>query len=108
MPRQTARKIRDRARAMRKDMSGPEVLLWSQLKAKGLDGIKFRRQSPVGPFITDFLCDEHRLVIELDGESHDRTADYDARRTRFLKSKGYRVVRYNHDEVLKDLDSVLR
>jgi len=93
---------------MRKDMSFPERLLWSHLKAKQLDGIKVRRQAPLGPFIADFLCDEHRLVIELDGESHDRSADSDQRRTRFLNEQGYRVVRYNHDELLEDIDSVLR
>ena len=93
---------------MRRDMSFPEKLLRGQLKARQLDGIKFRRQVPVGPFITDFLCDEHHLVIELDGVSHDRTAQYDLRRTEFLQTHGYRVIRYEHDEVLEDLHAVLR
>ncbi len=89
-------------------MSFPERLLWSRLKARRLAGLKFRRQAPVGPFITDFLNDEHRLAIELDGQSHDGTFDYDARRTLYLKEQGYQVVRYNHDDVLGDLESVLR
>ena len=89
-------------------MSFPERLLWGQLKARRLDGLKFRRQAPVGPFIADFLCDEHRVVVELDGISHDRTAARDARRTRFINRVGYRVVRHNHDEVLEDLEAVLK
>ena len=93
---------------MRKDMSFPERLLWGELKARRLDGIKFRRQAPVGPFIADFLCDEHRLVVELDGSSHDTTASYDAERTQYLEEEGYNVVRYDHDEVLADRESVLR
>ena len=93
---------------MRRDMSFPERLLWSEIKASRLCGLKFRRQAPIGPYITDFLCDEHRLVIELDGVSHDQTAECDGRRTEFLAAEGYRVVRYNHDEVLEDLDAVLR
>jgi very-short-patch-repair endonuclease len=53
-------------------MPFPEDLLWGQLRNRGLDGLKFRRQAPVGPFIADFLCDEHRLIVELDGSRTSR------------------------------------
>ena len=91
-------------------MPFPEDLLWGQLRNRGLDGLKFRRQAPVGPYIADFLCDEHRLSIKLDGESHDPedVVDYDARRTAYLNAHGYGVVRYDYDEVLRDLDAVVR
>ena len=110
MPRSTSRKTRDRARELRRQMTYPEDLLWGQLRNRGLDGLKFRRQAPVGPYIADFLCDEHRLVVELDGESHDNepAVDYDKQRTRYLQEQGYRVIRYDYEEVLKDLESVLR
>ena len=105
MPKRPTPKSLARARALRRDMSFPERLVWSRLRAGRLDGLKFRRQAPVGPFVADFLCDSARLVVELDGRSHD---EYDAARTRWLGAHGYRVVRYQHDEVLADLEAVLK
>ena len=69
---------------------------------------KFRRQSPVGPFIADFLCFRHRLIIEVDGGQHDAQADRDARRTAFLESEGYRVLRFWNNDVLANIDGVVR
>ena len=90
-------------------MTVPERLVWAQLRNRKLDGLKFRRQAPIGPFVADFLCDEHRLVVELDGTSHDAddAVEQDRRRTTYLAEQGYRVVRYPYDEVMRNLDGVL-
>ena len=69
--------------------------------------MKFRRQHPVGPFVADFYCHDHKLVIELDGDSHEGRAEYDARRTEYLKAQGVRVVRFGNDDVIQDMDAVL-
>ena len=69
-------------------------------------GIKFRRQRPIGPYIVDFLCVERKLVIELDGGQHQERTEYDGRRTRWLRSQGYSVLRFWNDEVLEDMDAV--
>ena len=91
-------------------MTYAEDLLWGQLRNRGLDGLKFRRQAPIGPFIADFVCDEHRLVVEADDDSHDseKAAQRDRGRSGYLRTEGYKVVRYDDEEVIKDLESVLR
>ena len=70
-------------------------------------GVKFRRQHPIGPFITDFCCLERHLVIELDGGQHAEQMEYDARRTKYLASRGYKVIRFWDHTVLTGIDGVL-
>ena len=96
-----------RARQLRRDATDAERLVWSVLRDRQLDGYKFRRQTPIGPYIVDFLCMQGRLIIELDGGQHQQRADYDQERTRFLESRGYRVLRYWNNEVFDDLESVV-
>ena len=100
-----------RARAMRTEMTQPEVRLWLELRAKRFAGLKFRRQKVIQDeferYIVDFAANEPKLVIELDGDTHSVSEAYDAKRTRFLESKGYRVVRYTNLEVMQNLDGVL-
>ena len=69
--------------------------------------MKFRRQDPVGEYIVDFLCRERSLIVEIDGGHHSEQRAHDRRRTAWLNSKGFKVVRYWNNEVLGDLDSVL-
>ena len=69
--------------------------------------MKFRRQAPIGPFIADFCCEEHKLVIELDGGQHTDAIARDEQRSHWLSTKGYRVVRFWNNEVLQNLDGVL-
>ena len=97
-----------RARSLRREMSFPEVLLWQALRQRP-DGLKFRRQFPIGRMTADFACLEKRLVIEVDGEFHglDGQARSDVARDRFLKSEGYEVMRIAARDVLKDLDTVI-
>ncbi len=77
------------------------------LRARQLGGIKFRRQHPIEPYVVDFLCASAKLVIELDGESHDGRDQYDNRRTQHLKDLGFRVLRVTNDDVLTNLDGVI-
>jgi very-short-patch-repair endonuclease len=97
---------RERAREMRANQTNPEKVLWSKLRRKNIMA-RFRRQHPLYGFIVDFCCVEHRLVIELDGDSHAETVEYDARRTEKLKKRGYRVLRFFNDEVQNNLDGVV-
>ena len=96
-----------RARDLRRELTFPERLLWSRLRSRRLFDLKFRRQHPVGPFIADFYCDEARLVVEVDGESHVGRAEADARRAAFMEARGMRLLRVTNDDVLQDLDAVL-
>jgi very-short-patch-repair endonuclease len=99
--------IRDRARQLRREPTGAEARLWSRLRGKQL-GVKFRRQRPIGPFVTDFCCIERRLAVELDGGQHAERADDDARRSTYLLARGYRVIRFWDDVVLTGIDEVLQ
>jgi adenine-specific DNA-methyltransferase len=83
------------------------MLLWSKLRNRQLAGFKFRRQQPIGRFVVDFVCLEHRLVIELDGGQHAMQLPDDQARTQYLNIEGYRVLRFWNNQVLQEVDSVL-
>jgi very-short-patch-repair endonuclease len=88
----------DRARHLRKNMTTSEWRVWSYLKGRQMDGWKFRRQAPIGPYVVDFVCFAARLVVELDGNSHDDVvADHDGRRQAWLESQGFKVLRLSTD-----------
>ncbi len=97
---------RDRARELRKNLTDTERLLWAALRGRRFAGFKFRRQMPLGSYIVDFVCLDRRLVIELDGGQHTQQADYDQRRTDWLRSQGFRVIRFWNHEVLQDWETV--
>ena len=86
--------MRQRARRLRVDQTDPEAVLWNALRGKQLEGLKFRRQVPIGRYIVDFFCPAHRLVIELDGSQHQDAQAYDAARTRWLATQGYTILRF--------------
>jgi very-short-patch-repair endonuclease len=88
-------------------MSGVEWDLWSCLRARRLDGFKFRRKALVGPFILDFVCLSARLVVEIDGELFGGAAGGDGGRLQWLESHGFRVVRLNSLDVSQRMDYVL-
>ena len=98
---------RQHARENRHYQSPAEAKLWKVLRNYHVDGRKFRRQHPIGPYIVDFYCHEVGLVVELDGRSHDAQIDYDAARTAWLESEGYRVVRFANAQVMGDVVSVV-
>ena len=93
---------------VRKEPTDAEKKLWQLLRRKQLDGYRFRRQVPIGPFIVDFACLAERLVIEVDGGQHAVEADKDARRTRWLEEKGLRVVRFWNNQVLGHPEGVIQ
>ena len=100
--------MRNRAKSLRSNMTEAEELLWQELRAHRLEGLSFRRQVPKGHYIVDFYCAKHSLVVELDGSHHgeDAAVEYDLKRTKWLRSKGYRVVRFWNDEILHNMDEV--
>lgn len=100
-------KTRKHARELRRAMTPIEAILWQRLRSRRLAGLKFRRQHPIGPFITDFYCAERKLVIEIDGDSHAEKARYDASRTAWLEEQGIRVIRFNNRDVLDNLPGML-
>ena len=97
----------DRARRLRHDRTEAERRLWARLRDRRLSDAKFRRQHPVGPFITDFCCREQGLVVELDGGQHASRQEADQRRATFLGQQGYRVLRFWDNEVFENIDGVL-
>jgi len=99
--------MKRKARVLRKNQTDAESLLWYHLRDRRLSGNKFRRQHPIGAFIADFVCTERGLVVELDGGQHALQGKEDSRRSAYLKSKGYRVVRFWDHDVLKDTQAVL-
>ena len=97
---------RGHAKALRSDMTGAERRLWYWLRAHRFAGLGFRRQTPIGPFIADFVSHSQRLIIELDGGQHAESKQ-DARRDYWLRSVGYRVLRFWNSDILKNCDGVL-
>lgn len=104
MPKRNLRLLR-LARAMRADPTPAEDILWEQLRGSQL-GLRFRRQEPIGPYIADFVCKAGRLVVEVDGDSHD-DPQADARRDRDLRAMGYRVIRFANSEIYEHRDEMV-
>jgi very-short-patch-repair endonuclease len=100
---------RDRAKRLRRTMTRAETLLWRHLKAGRLAGLGFRRQSPKGNYIADFVAHSCKLVVEVDGESHDfeQRIRHDKLRDEWFASRGYRVLRFTNDDVRKNLEGVV-
>jgi len=96
-----------RERALRRDQTAAERVVWQYLRNRGLLGQKFRRQHRIGAYYVDFVCNEAWLIIELDGSQHLERADYDAARSAWLRGQGYRVLRFWNDEALRRIDGVL-
>ncbi len=96
-----------KARELRRNQTGPERLLWSALRRSQIDGFHFRRQHPIGPYILDFACLPAKLVVEIDGPSHDQTVESDERRTAFLEAQGFTVTRFSNEDVRINLEGVV-
>ncbi|WP_315836073.1 endonuclease domain-containing protein [Bradyrhizobium prioriisuperbiae] len=110
MPHATVRKRqRDRARQLRQTMTPAETLLWRYLKAHRIDGLGFRRQVPFRNYIADFVCLSAKLVVELDGESHDFAEQQKADRDRddVFASEGFATLRFTNDQVVSNLEGVV-
>jgi len=94
------------ARNLRHNETEEEYHLWSDLRSRRLNGYKFARQVPLGPYIVDFLCREHRLIVEVDGFQHADSA-YDSKRTEWLNAQGYAVLRFWNQDISRERRSVL-
>ena len=101
------KKFTERARENRKNPTPAETKIWNEvLRMRQFSDYKFLRQKPIDNYIVDFYCSELQLVIEIDGDSHAETVEYDAERTRILQSLGLTVVRYTNEEVICNIQGV--
>jgi very-short-patch-repair endonuclease len=97
------------ARQLRKTSTFAEKRLWGSLRNRGLEGFKFVRQAPIGPYVADFLCREKKLVVELDGWTHStlEEVEHDRVRTAYMAREGYRVVRFGNESATEGMDGLL-
>ena len=95
------------AKTLRKRSTDAELILWQRIKARRLEGIKFRRQQPIEDFIVDFLSFENRIIIELDGGQHVEDRQKDRERDKLLTQAGFKVLRFWNNEIFENLDGVL-
>jgi 5-methyltetrahydrofolate--homocysteine methyltransferase len=103
------RKITEAAKELRHKPTEAEKKLWQKLKSKKINGVKFRREEPIGSYIVDFVNYENKLVIEVDGHPHreKEVKINDGYRTQWLESQGFRVIRFWDSEILKNTKEVL-
>src|SRR5262249_33479203 len=101
---------RRRARQLRRSMTRAKTLLWRYIKAHRVDGFSFRRQGPMRGYIVYVVCHSARLIVELDGESHDFQSRVrsDAKRDEWLVTQGYLVLRFTNEQVLTNLEGVIQ
>jgi len=95
------------ARILRRNQTDAEEKLWHALRMKQIEGIKFRRQHPIGSYIVDFCAPGKKLIIEVDGSQHQEQQEKEQTRTDFLEHAGYRILRFWNNEVLDDIEAVL-
>ena len=107
MHKRTTPKIFKRAKELRRDMTPTEIKLHAHLRAHRMGGVHFRPQHAIGNYIVDFCAPRKKLIIELDGSQHLEQEEYDKERSAFLKSKGYRILRFWNNDVMKNTESVL-
>jgi very-short-patch-repair endonuclease len=104
-----SRELVGRARVLRSNMTRAEIILWSRLRSKKINGYKFRRQQPIFDYIVDFYCDELKLIIEVDGEIHslNEKPKYDLKRDNILKINGYHITRLSNFEIETEINSTI-
>ena len=103
-------RVTAKARSLRQNMTKAEVFLWMSLRKRALNGARFRRQHPVGPYIADFACPAAKLIVEVDGATHSTPEElaHDMRRTKYLESEGWTVIRVSNTDVYENMDGVWR
>ncbi len=97
------------AKNLRQTGTPTEEIMWKRLRNRQVQGLKFRRQQPIGPYIVDFYCAEINLIIEIDGDVHciPSQVTIDQQRQQFLLSRGYTILRFTTNEVLKNIEGIL-
>ena len=107
MHKRTILKVFTHAKELRREMTPPERKLWMRLRAHRMKGVHFRSQHAIGNYVVDFCAPRKKLIIELDGSQHLEQTEYDAERTVFLQSKGYKILRFWNNDVSNNMDAVL-
>lgn len=99
----------NRSRVLRSKETSAEAQMWAELRDRRLNGLKFVRQMPVGPYFTDFACRQKKIIVEVDGGTHSTTDEKaaDQKRTAFLKQEGYHVYRVHNSEIYENIDGVM-
>ena len=100
--------LADVAKRLRHGMTDAERVLWREVRAHRFAGFKFKRQEPLGLYVVDFVCYEAKLIVELDGGQHANQQEPDAKRTRWLESRGFRVLRFWNNDVLTNIEGVMQ
>jgi very-short-patch-repair endonuclease len=95
------------ARKLRRNSTDAELKLWLELRGRRLGGLKFRRQAPISGFVADFLCEDVKLIVEVDGGQHAEHYEADEIRAGILRSAGYEILRFWNNDVLLNIDGVL-
>ena len=106
--RRSSPRILHRAWELRQEMTPAETRLWMYLRTLREQGVHFRRQHAIGPYVTNFCAPAQHLVIELDGSQHLDQEERDKERTTYLRAQGCRVVRFWNDQVMSDVEGVMR
>jgi very-short-patch-repair endonuclease len=101
-----SRETRERVKRLRVNSTELEKILWDALRGRKVGGLKFRRQHPIEPYIADYYCADAKLIVELDGESHNGREDYDDRREAHFRSLGLTVMRVTNYDVITNIDGV--
>ena len=96
------------SRFLRKNMTDAEQLLWKHLRLRQILRYKFRRQAPIGKYIVDFVCFEKKIIIELDGGQHNFEKQKDLSRDAWLRSQGFRILRFWNNDVMQNCGGVLQ
>lgn len=100
-------RLKQIARKLRKDMTLAEILLWKEIKGKKVLGCDFHRQKPIDEYVVDFYCPRLKLVLEIDGDSHDEKEELDKIRQEKLESKGLTVLRFWDLDVRANVDGIV-
>jgi very-short-patch-repair endonuclease len=99
-------KFLQRIRNLRKESTPQEIILWSRIKNRQFKNLKFKRQYQIRTYIVDFICEEKKLIIELDGWQHSEQESYDTERTKYLERQGYKIMRIWNGEINSNLAGV--
>jgi very-short-patch-repair endonuclease len=102
------RSTTEKARELRQRSTDAERLLWRHIRAKQLEGLKFRRQQAIGDYIVDFVSFDRRVIVEVDGSQHLVWKAGDDQRTRWLEDQGFKVLRFWNNDVLRNVEGVLQ
>ncbi|MGE5464863.1 MAG: endonuclease domain-containing protein [Syntrophothermus sp.] len=108
MHKRTTPRVFGHAKQLHRNMTPAETKLWARLRAHRLEGVHFRNQHAIGKYIVDFCAPRKKLIIELDGSQHLEQREYDDERTKYFESMGYRVLRFWNNEVMNDIEGVIR